>query len=67
MASGYMFEKTLDFYIKYFALFPSKLIAKFVMGKKNKQMQGNYCKVGQNQRPSVGEKCFTFIIMPYTI
>jgi hypothetical protein len=46
MASGYMYEEALNFYTKYFALFPSTLVAKFVMGKKNKQMQGNYCKVG---------------------
>jgi hypothetical protein len=67
MANGYMYEGALDFYTKYFALFPCTLVTKFGIGKKNKQMQGNYCKVGQNQRSLVGAKCFTFITMPYTI
>jgi len=67
MASGYMYEEALDIDTKYFALFPSTLVTKFGVGKKNKQMQGNYCKVGQNQRPWVGTKCFTLITIPHTI
>jgi hypothetical protein len=67
MASGYMYEEALEFYTKYFALFPWTLFTKFGRGKKKKQMQGNGCKVGQNPRPSLGAKCFTFITMPYRI
>jgi len=67
MASGYMYEEALDFYTKYFALFPYTLVTQFGIGKKKKQMEGNYCKVGQNQRPPVGARCFTFITMPYRI
>jgi hypothetical protein len=62
-----MYEEALEFYTKYFALFPCTLVTKFGIGKKNNEAQGNYWKVGQNQRPVVGAKCFTFITMPYTI
>jgi hypothetical protein len=40
MASGYMYEEALDIYTKYFALFPSTLVTKFGIGKKNKQNAG---------------------------
>jgi len=60
-----MYEETLDFNTKYFALFPCTLVTKFGIGKEKNEVQGNCCKVGQNPRPWVGAKCFTFITMPY--
>jgi hypothetical protein len=64
---GICMKKHYTFIPNILHLSPCTLVVKFGIGKKNNEVQRNYWKVGQNQRPLVGAKCFTFITMPCTI
>jgi len=51
MASGYMYEEALDFYTKYFALFPSTLITSSRWERKISKCKGIIARLGKTKDP----------------